>query len=217
LIEHSGIAGRSEEMGELALAVRRIITATVTNRAPPAEIEVFARELDTLAARLEQHIPDPPPHITETGRSGAIDDGFTMAERMPFDVVIGRYTPLALPIEIEFDGERAVGHATFTTPYEGPPGCVHGAVIAASFDIVLTAANMAAKTAGLTVTLEIGYRRPTLLHEEARFEAWVERIEERRVFTRGHVLQRGVVTVEAHGVFAPLAPGQRLRPRAGDG
>jgi acyl-coenzyme A thioesterase PaaI-like protein len=214
LIEHSGIAGRSEEMGELALAVRRIIAATVTNRAPPNEVEQLARELDALAARLEQHVPDPTPHITETGRSGAIDDGFTMAERMPFDVVIGRYTPLALPIEIEFDGERAVGHATFTTPYEGPPGCVHGAVIAASFDIVLTAANMAAKTAGLTVTLEVGYRRPTLLHEEARFEAWVERIEERRVFTRGHILQRGVVTVEAQGVFAPLAHGQRLRPRA---
>jgi acyl-coenzyme A thioesterase PaaI-like protein len=217
LIEHSGITGRSEEMGDLALAVRRIIAATVTNRAPPSEIEEVARELDALAARLEQHVPDPVPHITETGRSGAIDDGFTMAERMPFDVVIGRYTPLALPIEIEFDGERAVGHATFTTPYEGPPGCVHGAVIAASFDIVLTAANMAAKTAGLTVTLEIGYRRPTLLHEEARFEAWVERVDERRVFTRGHILQRGVVTVEAHGVFAPLAPGRRLRPRAEGG
>jgi acyl-coenzyme A thioesterase PaaI-like protein len=161
-------------------------------------------------------VPEPPPHITETGRSGTIDDGFTMAERMPFDVVIGRYTPLALPVEIEFDGDRAIGRATFTTPYEGPPGCVHGAVIAATFDIVLTAANMAAKAAGLTVTLEISYRRPTLLHEEARFEAWVERVEERRVFTRGRIVQRGSVTVEAGGVFAPLSPGTRLRPPAED-
>ena len=135
-----------------------------------------------------------------------------MAQRMPFDVVIGRYSPLALPVEIDFEGERAIGRAVFTRPYEGPPGCVHGAVLAATFDIVLTAANLAANAAGLTVSLTIGYKRPTLLYEEARFEAWVERVEERRVFTRGHIVQRGEVTVESEGVFAPLRPGQRLRP-----
>jgi acyl-coenzyme A thioesterase PaaI-like protein len=209
---HPGIDGRAEEMAALARSVRRVLAASVVNRAPANQVTEFARELDALAARIEQHIPDPEPHITETGRSGTITDGSTMAERMPFDVVIGRYSPLALPVEIEFDGERAIGRAVFTRPYEGPPGCVHGAVIAATFDIVLTAANMAANAAGLTVSLTIGYKRPTLLHEETRFEAWVERVEERRVFTRGHIVQRGAVTVESEGVFAPLQPGQRLRP-----
>jgi acyl-coenzyme A thioesterase PaaI-like protein len=211
-VTHPGIAGRAEEMAALAQSVRRVVAATVVNRAPGPDVTEFARELDALAARIEEHIPDPEPHITETGRSGAISDGSAMAERMPFDVVIGRYSPLALPIEIDFEGERAIGRAVFTRPYEGPPGCVHGAVIAASFDIVLTAANLAANTAGLTVSLTMGYKRPTLLHEEARFEAWVERVEERRVFTRGQIVQRGAVTVESEGVFAPLQPGQRLRP-----
>jgi acyl-coenzyme A thioesterase PaaI-like protein len=199
-------------MAALAQSVRRVLAATVVNRASPDDVARFASELDALAARIEEHVPEPEPHITETGRSGTIRDGATMAERMPFDVVIGRYSPLALPIDVEFDGERAIGHAVFTRPYEGPPGCVHGAVIAASFDIVLTAANMAADAAGLTVSLTVAYKRPTLLHEEARFEAWVERVEERRVFTRGHILQRGAVTVESEGVFAPLPPGRRLRP-----
>src|SRR5450759_857844 len=27
------------------------------------------------------------------------------------------------------------GHATFTSPYEGAPGCVHGAVLAGAFDL----------------------------------------------------------------------------------
>ncbi|HEY8218081.1 MAG TPA: hotdog domain-containing protein [Acidimicrobiia bacterium] len=212
---HDGITGRADEMGALARAVRRVIAAVVVNRAPRAEVAAFAGELDALAARIEEHVPVPEPHITETGGSGEITDGATMAQRMPFDVVIGPYSPLALPVEVEFDGERAIGHAWFTTPYEGPPGCVHGAVIAASFDIVLTAANMAAKAAGLTVSLTMRYRRPTLLHEEARFEAWVERVEQRRVYTRGHIVQRGSVTVEAEGVFAPLDPGHRLRPPGG--
>ena len=199
-------------MAALAQSVRRVVAATVVNRAPATQVSAFAHELDAIATRIEEHIPDPEPHITETGRSGTISDGSTMAERMPFDVVIGRCSPLALPVEIELDGERAIGRAVFTRPYEGPPGCVHGAVIAASFDIVLTAANMAVNAAGLTVSLTIGYKRPTLLHEEARFEAWVERVEERRVFTRGHIVQRGAVTAESEGVFARLQPGQRLRP-----
>ena len=209
---HPGIDGRAEEMAALARSVRRVLAATVVNRAPAVQVTEFARELDALAARIEEHVPHPEPHITETGRSGTITDGSVMAQRMPFDVVIGRYSPLALPVEIDFEGERAIGRAVFTRPYEGPPGCVHGAVLAATFDIVLTAANLAANAAGLTVSLTIGYKRPTLLHEEARFEAWVERVEERRVFTRGHIVQRGEVTVESEGVFAPLRPGQRLRP-----
>jgi acyl-coenzyme A thioesterase PaaI-like protein len=210
---HPGTVGRPDELAELAEAVRRLIAATVTNRASSAELSVCTKELDAITERLETHVPDPAPHITQTGGSGSILDGPTMAERMPFDVVIGRYTPLALPVEIEFDGDRAIGHASFTTPYEGPPGCVHGAVIAATFDIVLTAANMVANAAGLTVSLSMRYRRPTLLHEDAQFEAWVERVAERRVHTRGRILQRGVVTVEAEGVFARLQSGQHLRAR----
>jgi acyl-coenzyme A thioesterase PaaI-like protein len=89
-------------------------------------------------------------------------------------------------------------------PYEGPPGCVHGAVIAATFDIVLTAANMLAKAPGLTVSLSTRYRRPTRLHVESRFEAWVERVDDRRTYTHGRIVQGDMVTVESEGIFARL-------------
>jgi acyl-coenzyme A thioesterase PaaI-like protein len=167
-----------------------------------------ALQVRAAADRLEAHVPEPPPPVTHIpppeslpppGRGTRAD---AMATGMAFDVVIGAYSPLALPVEISFEPPGAVGRGRFTLPYEGPPGCVHGAVIAATFDIILTAANMAAGTAGPTVSLTTKYRRPTLLQEDARFEAWVERTEERRVFTAGRVVQRGAVTVEAEGVFA---------------
>ncbi len=210
---HPGTTGRADELADLARSVRRLVAATVVNRAPGPELVACTARLDEVAERLEAHVPDPVPHITETGGSDEIFDADTMAERMPFDVVIGRYTPLALPVAIEFDGDRAIGRASFTTPYEGPPGCVHGAVIAATFDIVLTAANMVANAAGLTVSLSMRYRLPTLLHEEARFEAWVDQLEDRRTYTKGRIVQRGRVTVEAEGVFAPLQAGRQLRAR----
>ena len=204
---HPGTDGRADELAELVRSVRRLVAATVLNRAPASDLTTFTRELDDVAERLEAHVPDPPPHITETGGAGEIGDAFEMSERMPFDVVVGRYTPLALPVEIEFDGDRAIGRARFATPYEGPPGCVHGAVIAATFDIVLTAANMIARAPGLTVSLSTRYRRPTRLHVESRFEAWVERVDERRTYTHGRIVQGDVVTVESEGIFARLQAG----------
>jgi hypothetical protein len=57
------------------------------------------------------------------------------------------------------------------------------------------------------------YRLPTLLHEEARFEAWVDQLEDRRTYTKGRIVQRDKVTVEAEGVFAPLQSGTALRAR----
>ncbi len=196
-------------MLDLAAAVRRLIAATVLNRAPAESVGEIASELHALADRLERHVPDPPPPVTDM--SHPVPDrsaphlasaGAAMAASMAFDVVIGPYSPLALPVELTLEPPRAVGRACFTLPYEGPPGCVHGAVIAATFDIVLTAANVISGAAGPTVSLTTRYLRPTLLHEEAMFEASVDRIEGRRVFTHGRVVQGGTTTVEADGAFA---------------
>ena len=55
---------------------------------------------------------------------------------------------------------------------------------------------------GPTVSLAIRYLRPTLTNEEAVFEGWVTEVTERRVFSKGRIVQGGVVTVEAEGVFA---------------
>jgi acyl-coenzyme A thioesterase PaaI-like protein len=123
---------------------------------------------------------------------------------MPYDPVVGRFNPIALPVVITFDPPLAIGTATFTTPYEGGPGWVHGAAIAAAFDIVLTAANHISDSAGPTVWLTIRFRRPTLVGVEARFEAEVVSNDGRRVTSRGRLVQDGVVCVEAEGEFAVL-------------
>src|SRR5262249_60973027 len=104
-------------------------------------------------------------------------------------------------IRIEWDAPRAVGSATFGTPYEGPPGCVHGAVFAAAFDQVLNVANLMSGAAGPTARLELRYRRPTPLHRAVRFEGWVKQREERKIHAAGRLFADGEVTVEADGLF----------------
>ena len=103
---------------------------------------------------------------------------------------------------LDFDPPKAFGRVVFDVAYEGAPGCVHGAVLAATFDIILTAANAIVGSVGPTVSLALRYLRPTLTDEEAVFEGWVTEVTDRRIFSKGRIVQDGIVTVEAEGEFA---------------
>jgi acyl-coenzyme A thioesterase PaaI-like protein len=191
---------------ELASAVRRLVALTVTATAPPEALADAARRAEALADELEDHVPAPGegPTTRFAEHSVGADEIDTLASAMPFDVIIGSCNPLALPVVIEFEPPKAIGRAVFTAPYEGAPGCVHGAAIAGAFDIMLTAANVIAEGAGPTVELSLRFLKPTLVAEPALFESWVTSLDGRRTHSRGHLVQRGVVTVEAVGEFVNM-------------
>ncbi|MFB4297515.1 PaaI family thioesterase [Actinomadura sp. NTSP31] len=204
---HPALAGREEESAVLMDAIRRLIAVATATTAPADATLAAARELESVADALERHVPDPPLpktmlHLADGARADGA--GADLAGRMAYDIVIGRHNPMALPLEVALEPPKALLRGTFTRPYEGPPGCVHGAVLAGAFDIVCAAANVIAGVAGPTARLEIVYRRPTLLGEPCVFEGEVEAREGRRVRTVGRLLQRGRVTVEATGDFVHL-------------
>jgi acyl-coenzyme A thioesterase PaaI-like protein len=202
---HPAVAGREPELADLAAAVRRLVDLAVTSAPDAAATRQAADEINRLSDRLAAHRPAEP--VTHSMRSpeDRAPGLEAMATRMPFDYIVGRFNPLALPIAISSEGRTAVGRGSFTHPYEGPPGCVHGAALAGVFDIVFTAANLLADAAGPTISLSVRYEKPTLLHDECVFEAVVDRTEGLRTFTTGRLVQNGVVTVEAEGVFAALS------------
>jgi hypothetical protein len=212
---HPALEGRGPEARRLADAVRRLIELTVTNTAPPEATAAIATELEGVADRLATHLPEtpfprfmfrPPPEGEEGIVDGSDDGDPPLGGHMPYDPVVGAFNPLALPVSLEFDAPKAIIRARFTTPYEGAPGCVHGSVLMATFDIVLTAANAIVGAMGPTVRLATRFRRPTLLHEECVFEGWVTEVTERRVHSLGRIVQNGTVTVEAEGEFAIIDP-----------
>ena len=195
---------------ELVEAVRRLMTLCVTSVPPPAVLAEVARKADALADELERAVPDPDP--TPVGRYAEEPEGsapaLSLAAAMPFDMIIGPCNPLAPPMVLEFDPPVARGRVTFTPPFEGAPGCVHGAALASAFDIVLTAANVIADAAGPTIELRIRYLKPTLIDRPAHFEASVVSVDGRRTHSAGRLTQDGVVTVEAEGEFRALRRGR---------
>ena len=201
------MAGRERELRALADAVRRLVAATVTNLASPADTAALAAEANALADRIEAHVPaEPPPRF---GPGGPELGGPPITHlRAPFDYVTGICNPAAVPVEMAVDTQsdppKSRGRAVFTTVYEGPPGCVHGAAIASAFDMVFTSACSTRDASGPTMMLSVRYRKPTLLDVETVFEGWVETFDGTTTEVKGHALQDGRVTALAEGVFRHL-------------
>jgi hypothetical protein len=212
--QHPAIRGRERELRSLADGVRRLVEATVTHVATAHETDVLAREVHALAERLERHVTDEIPPRYEPGDTAREPHDF-----FQYDFALGLYNPLALPVRMEWEAPLAIGRAHFTTPYEGPPGCVHGAVLAGVFDQIFNVANLMNKTAGPTRELSLAYRRPTPLQADLVFEGWVEDVDERSITTIGHVRAGDRVTVEARGLFARIGREQvmELGRRAREG
>jgi hypothetical protein len=199
---HPGIRGREAEAHEMADVLRRLIRLSVSTAPSAEETQRLTAQLAAVADELETHTPEVPiPRFMAPDPDGPPKE-VPLGGAMPYDPIVGRFNPIALPVALEFDPPIARGRATFDVVYEGAPGCVHGAVLVAAFDIILTAANAIEGHTGPTVRLGVRYKRPTLCNEEAVFEGWVTEVAGKRIHSEGRIIQGGIVTVEAYGEFA---------------
>ena len=121
-----------------------------------------------------------------------------LSERSP---VSGRTNPLASPLRIVYGRTSTTAEAVYTEAHEGPPGGVHGGLVAASFDELLGVAQVASGAAGFTGQLEITFRRITPLHTPIRYEAWVDGRHGRKVTVRATSHAGDDLLAEATGLF----------------
>lgn len=180
----------------MAVAMRRVIDRLVQVAAPEDDLRAAADALERYADRLAGY---PVSRIyegfAETANAG---DTHAFFDHSP---LIGLANPLAPPIKVVVVDAKVIGHVNFGVAYEGPPGHVHGGFLAAAFDEVLGMAQSLTGNPGMTATLTIRYRRPTPLLADLRFEARVDRVEGRKIFTTGTVSANEVITAEAQGLF----------------
>lgn len=178
----------------LASSVRRLVDASVRTRVESAAVTALADQVDALTARLLETAQDGPLGI-ETSSDGRLrDHGNAMA---------GMRNPLSPPLVVTGDDEGSTS-CTFTlgAAYEGPPGCVHGGIIAAVLDQVLGSAPARIGLPGMTAYLNTTYRRPTVLGQEHVCRSRVERVDGWKIFVRGDIRDaQDRVTAEAEALF----------------
>jgi acyl-coenzyme A thioesterase PaaI-like protein len=206
------------EKRRLADAIRRTIETLVAADLPLDEVRRAAEDLESVVERFEA-LPDAEYEGFGELATAPSADGFF--DRSP---ILGKANPLSPPVTLEMGSDRILGSATYGSAYEGPPGCVHGGWIAASFDEVLGAAQSLSGSGGMTAFLHVDYRSPTPLHRPVHFEGEVDRREGRKFFTRGRLLHDGVLCAVAEALvlavdasrFAEMERARGGTPRAGE-
>jgi acyl-coenzyme A thioesterase PaaI-like protein len=183
---------------ELAQAVRELIEQVATGDAGDEALAEAAAAIRATTARLRAASTERDP----TSLRWAAGDPWRYRR---FSPVSGPLNPLAPPVEYDEITETGIeAGVTFGVAYQGPPGYVHGAFIAGVFDDVLGAANMASGNPGMTVQLNVRYRRATPLRTPLRVSARHTRREGRRIYAEATLRAGGEVSAEAEGIFAEI-------------
>jgi uncharacterized protein (TIGR00369 family) len=192
---------RRAAVADLGEALRDLVDAAVRTEVPLDALAAAAGEARALADRLR------------VGGRGLFDiaavDDPEHGERW-YSPVYGPGSPVAPPLVASStpDG-RATGRVTVGKPHEGPPGLVHGGVVATLLDHVLARATRAAGRGGLTATLTVTYRRPVRLGVPLLLTAEVGRTAGRRTTATARLVAEAepdTVLAEAEGLFVGLRP-----------
>ena len=189
----------SDATRDLADAIRFLIERMVATEAPPEVFAGVADDLRQIAQRFEPYGRVP----LYTGYAEAATAGDATG---PFDhsPLLGLANPLAPPMRLRVDDGKVVGTAVFGSAYEGPPGCVHGGMVAAAFDELLGFAQIVGGNPGMTGRLIVHYRSPTPLHTELRLAGAIDRVEGRKTFCTGTIHAGDRLCAEAEGLFVAM-------------
>lgn len=191
-----------------AEAIRDLIDLLMTKDLPDEILLAEAEVLRGVVDRLER-----------SGGEGRRSRSAPNIDEHPGDFfpnspMSGWANPLSPPISIwaaEDDLGRFIqGRAIFTIPYEGPPTCVHGGMVALLFDEILGNANLVAGRPGMTGTLTVKYRRPTPLLTPLELEARQVSVDGRKIHTVATISVGGEVTAEATAIFIEVPPTQMI-------
>ncbi|WP_055615944.1 PaaI family thioesterase [Streptomyces phaeochromogenes] len=189
-----------EAVAALGHELRALVDATVRTAAPTEVLHRITDEVRLIRGQLtgrrrtRAEIPDV--------------DEFPGEIRM-YSPVTGAGSPLAPPMQVTADSDGAVGRCTLGIAHEGPPGYGHGGMSAMLLDELMGRACIAAGLPGMTVSLQVRYRRPVPLETPLWVHARVTGTEGRKVFVDGSISTAedpSAVVVTADGVFVTPDP-----------
>jgi acyl-coenzyme A thioesterase PaaI-like protein len=121
---------------------------------------------------------------------------------------------LSVPVDLDVvddeRGRRVEGTAIFRRFHLGRNGAVHGGSLAHLFDSLLgfTAFKLSESKKQRTAYLHVNYRRIAPIDRRLRVESAIERIQGRKIFVAGRLLDGDDVLCEAEALFVMLKPGQ---------
>jgi uncharacterized protein (TIGR00369 family) len=120
----------------------------------------------------------------------------------------GRANDIGLHLEFLLgeDG-RVVCLAEIADTYEGPPGYVHGGIIATLLDETMSKAVRSHGLVAMTRHMEVDYQRPVKSKSAIRMDGHVTHSEGRKHWTEAKILdEAGTVLAQGKGLFIEVQP-----------
>ena len=180
---------------ELGTALRDLVDASVLTTVPAGELRAAAADARAVTERLAAA-------RRPATQLPVLDDPLVF--RRVYNPVSGVGSALAPPVTIRRVEGGVVAEATLEAAYEGPPGYVHGGMSSLLMDQLLGSAAIAAGLWGMTVRLELDYRRPVPLSTPLSLRAQVTETAGRKCVVTGTIATAAApdrTLVEACGVF----------------
>jgi acyl-coenzyme A thioesterase PaaI-like protein len=121
----------------------------------------------------------------------------------------GNIMQVPVNLVVTEDG-RVGGTAHFRRFHLGRNGAVHGGALALLFDSLLgfAAYKLSNSLYQRTAYLHVNYRQIAPVDKDLQVDAAIDRIEGRKIFVTGRVLDGDAVLCEAEALFVKLKPGQ---------
>lgn len=185
---------------DIADSLRNIASHIIRMDASADELATYVQQLQ----QLEQHMKaqgkvDAGELFKRMINNEASADDVLMGH--DFSILSGKSTAVGFPLETRVEGDRVFGRAYVPLPFQGPPMRVHGGIVAAIFDVLLAQTQAIGKVMAYTASLEISYKSATPLETELELEAWIEKIDGRKMFNAGEIRANGQVCASAKGLW----------------
>ncbi len=185
---------------DIANSVRNIASHLIRMEASDAELSQYAKAFADLEQKLSLHDKVNMGELFKKMINvEASADDILMAH--DYNILDGKSTVVGFPLETWIEGDRVKGWAKAPLPFQGPPQRVHGGMVAAIFDVLLAQTQAIAKVMGFTASLEITYHAATPLDTEVQLEAWVEKVDGRKLYNYGEIRVDGKLCASAKGLW----------------
>jgi acyl-coenzyme A thioesterase PaaI-like protein len=186
---------------QLVSAVRLLLDRSIHSH---PDVEALRRATELIEAANTQ-LGEPRRRQRQAWNTSAIDRDvpWDPGQVLTSHLIYGPQHPFSPEhVAVQMDGSKLSGTARYTQVYEGPPGMVHGGVVAAIFDgLQATVASVGSAARALTHSLTIRYLRGTPIEQDLHLDARIDRIDGRKVFTAATIALGADVTAESTGLF----------------
>jgi acyl-coenzyme A thioesterase PaaI-like protein len=198
--ENSGVANRptlrplkpNAQLERLARQLRIVQDSVIGTAAPSEVIVSVVRQLEEITDQLA-------PYSLAAQPVSGWDDTHRAAHTRTLTPVLD---------EVHLTPERMSAWVTLSPFYLGANGAAHGGSIPLVFDQALAQLAQYRRTISRTAYLNVSYRAVTPVLKRLKVEGRIERIEGRKRFLSGAILNHDVVTAEAQALYVELRAGQ---------